>query len=415
MPTKFLNQRTWVWIMGVMGIVGSSFSLAETLDSGVTRSSGHTNTGIQVIPVLKGEIRPRSKDGFSQAIGKIGGCTATVVSPPDSALTALVFAAHCGGAPTFEIEGKRIGGFTCMSNKCFTNPGDPDCRRGSGQISTSESTDNDVGICFSKQKVNNGTYGCITPQSKHRAQPGEKLRVFGFGNPEFQKPQVSTLLNGITQIQGIQPGGAMIAQGTATVTPGDSGGPVTLSNFVDSNLPNSSSSFPIIGINSKYLSLGQQGEFSAFTPFTPENMKFFARAIAKVRDDSGLEPKVCGVNQGTSPLLADSLKPAPSNSNPDTTPRAESREDFKIGLTLKANSGNSQGIEVAKIASNAATKDAIQPGDRILGIDGERLNSAEQFVSVFNSKKKDKSVKSVVLNVLSGGGILRRVRLALPR
>lgn len=258
-----------------------------------TKSSKHNldrHTIYDGSQVLRGGSRVNPSVPYAKAVGRIGGCTGTLVSLPNAEITAVVFAAHCGGAKEFRLGEKTYGGFTCYSNRNFKERGG--------------SSNDDVGICYSKERVNTGVHGCIDDSASNPVTAGEKLRVFGYGHPEGshqrQLPQVSTLLSGVTTVDYVQNGKAIVAVGSAVVTPGDSGGPV----IRETREAAEGGRFTIVGINSKYVLARNGKESSAFAPFTEENRDFFKRAANRfAKDNAVTAPQICGLDLGSKPTV----------------------------------------------------------------------------------------------------------------
>jgi hypothetical protein len=299
-------------------------SLQDHLDSMSENPTASKHTVWDDSSVLKGGRAVSNKPAFAKAIGRIGGCTGTLVSPPDSPVTAVVLAAHCGGAPNFILGGKTYSGFTCITNKDFWSKKLPD-----GSIG---STDDDVGVCFSKEKINTGVHGCLSPKSETKVGIGDPLRIFGYGNPVVPRdaqgkirpqPQVETLLSGPTFVERLQEERAIIAHGPAVVTPGDSGGPIIRESDFNTAKGNT---FQIVGINSKYMAIGQK-ESSTFAPFDEKNMDFFKRAVERYSQSEGVEPKICGFNFKTNSQKNEEKKPKRDlNQNP-TQPKTDSTQE----------------------------------------------------------------------------------------
>jgi hypothetical protein len=224
------------------------------------------------------QLDPNNANKFTSAIGKMGGCTVTVVSPPQSPVTAVLKSAHCQRGTAVQFPGEEVGGFTCFANRFFQARGG--------------SAGDDLNLCFSTQKPQTQTYGCMTQTPP--AQINAPLRFFGFGNPVFGRPQNRELLTGVTRLVRTQLNGAMIAAGPAYVTPGDSGGPVI--DRVDGG-----NTFNVAGVTSKYIRFGNTPPMSAFAPTgTPQSQSFFRRAVdaaGRMLGFTGAQaPLVCGVN-----------------------------------------------------------------------------------------------------------------------
>lgn len=257
--------------------------------------SAHSESSPREVPVLRRRNGPiRSDNGvFAHAVGKMGGCTATLVSPPNSEVTAAVFAAHCGSAQRLLLnDGRVIGGFRCYQNRNY---------RGGSQT--------DVAVCFSRQRASTGLHGCILSTEERRINRGDIIRPFGHGNPQFNGPILSRLMSARMRVLNVHQEYEYSATGDASLTPGDSGGPVALANEETKHL--SQGYFDVVGINSMVApSTGQ----SFFAPFSPANVQFIQRAINKYRQDNGStssSPQVCGVNwrpeQNTPGLALNSL------------------------------------------------------------------------------------------------------------
>jgi hypothetical protein len=238
----------------------------------------------------KNVVQGESK--YLSAIGKMAGCTATVISPPISAVTVVLKAAHCGGGNSVQFGAEVVGGFTCVANR-FYQQGRTINTPGGAQTVVRSSSGDDLNVCFSTQKPRTQTYGCVAD-----APPAlnTSLRFFGYGNPVFGRNQTRELLSGVTRLIRKENSGALLAGGNSYVTPGDSGGPV-IDRMEDGD------TFNVIGVNSAVAQFGNSVQpYSYFAPTgTPENQNFFRRALGIAGQLLGgaaaaQEPLICGVN-----------------------------------------------------------------------------------------------------------------------
>jgi hypothetical protein len=243
---------------------------------------------------------------YSKAVGKTfialsregdrvhgAGCTATIVSPPSSPVTAVALASHCIGIDTFDIAGHQLSGFSCRQNKYWNGR-----------------TGNDVEVCFTRQHIDTGLYGCIDQRPVH---VGDHLRLLGYGNPVEGRPQTNTLGSGSTRVVEIDDLGAFHSSGDA-LTSGDSGGPVVRKSD-EPAAANWGGHFDFVGINSK----SDAQSSSIFAPFTPASIDYFRRAMnAYVQQDHGPQPQICGVN--FQPSDVSGRNPAHTPSRPPSHP-----------------------------------------------------------------------------------------------
>lgn len=275
--------------------------LTFVLTTAVAGDLGHGSPNSASAPLYDRTVHGdyRAERGLvAKAIGKGGQCSGTLVSPPGEPAVVLR-AGHCPRMFNFRVAGKIISGFSCYSNRDWA---------------ATHSANDDTGICFSPNVADTGYYGCLDPQPNTKIAVNESLRTFGYGNPVRGQPMIDTLLSGKTKVQWIQNGKAIVAQDTAGVTPGDSGGPVARESEITAANPKY---FKIVGINSKYM--GTHG--SVFAPLTKEALGFFDRALARYASENPgrAKPRVCGHNwkpedPSRTPVPLPPPSPAPSSS-----------------------------------------------------------------------------------------------------
>lgn len=229
----------------------------------------------------------RDDPKYRSAIGKMNGCSVTVISPPESPVSVVLKAAHCGGGDSVQFPGEVVGGYSCIANRFYTQG-----REVNGRLVRRSSGD-DLNICVSAQKPQTQSYGCVADAPP---APNTRLRFFGFGNPVFNRPQVGELLQGDTRLVRQDGSGALLAGGDAYVTPGDSGGPVI-------DRLEAGNTFNVVGVNSAIAVFNNNLQpFSYFAATgTPESQSFFRRALAAAGRLFGgggatQEPLICGVN-----------------------------------------------------------------------------------------------------------------------
>lgn len=242
----------------------------------------------------------RENGPYSEAIGRSGGCTGTIVSAPGTPVVVLR-ASHCGGADTFVSSTRRVGGLKCFTNRDWAQSNAPD---------------DDIQLCFSQETTTPGFIGCFDPQPQNPVRLNEELRFFGHGNPMWDRPMVAQLHSGVTRVQRLTRGFAMFAAGAAVVTKGDSGGPVARAAQYAQAM--AAGFFGIVGVNSV-----RAGGSSGFAPISASNLNFVGRAIARVQSELGIAARICGVNYQPGGAIAPAQplpSPQPTFGQPSPSP-----------------------------------------------------------------------------------------------